>query len=472
MFRRHTFHQTLPDLEPLPATLFETALTDILDPFPRWAPLADALGAGFYISNGLILILLLAASALVAGSEVGFFSLSLDARNEIRDSDHASERRIARMLDQPQLLLATLLIFKNLLDITLVTLTSIATKEALGDGVEAWVGVVIQTVGVTFLIVFFGELIPKVWANQNPIRFLKITAPIIDAAQLLFRPISVPLMGISNLIEKRVQRKGYTITAEELSHALEITTGKDTSLEQKEILRGIVNFSSISVKQIMRSRMDITGFDIELDFHELMDKINKSGYSRVPVYRHTIDRIEGILYIKDLLPHIDQDEHFAWQETLRQVYFIPESKKIDDLLHDFQEKRVHMAVVVNEYGETEGLITLEDIIEEIVGDIRDEYDEEEIQYTKIDDHTYVFEGKTPLNDVVKVMNLNLDVFEDARGDSESIGGLLLELFGRLPKVNEEVALDRYTFRVLAADQKKIKKVRISVQREAVAEGDD
>lgn len=444
--------------------LTETVLGDILDPFPLWAPLASAVGAGFYISNGLILILLLAASALASGSEVGFFSLSLDARNDIRDSDNASERRIAKMLDHPQLLLATILIFKNLLDITLVTLTAVATKQALGEGVEAWVSILIQTVGVTFLIVFFGELIPKVWANQNPIRFLKITAPVIEAAQVIFKPISIPLMSISNIIEKRVQRKGYTITAEELSHALEITTGKDTSLEQKEILRGIVNFSSISAKQIMRSRMDITAFDIELDFHELMDKINKSGYSRVPVYRGTIDKIEGILYIKDLLPYIDQDESFNWQETLRPVYFIPESKKIDDLLHDFQEKRVHVAIIVNEYGETEGLITLEDIIEEIVGDIRDEYDDEEIQYTKIDDNTYVFEGKTSFNDVTKVLSIDSEVFGNVRGDSESLGGLLLELFGRLPKVNEEVTHQFFTFRVLAADQKRIKKVRVSVLR--------
>ncbi|MDR6192964.1 putative hemolysin [Siphonobacter sp. BAB-5404] len=457
-----TLDQTLSILEP--HLLTEPVLGDILDPFPLWAPLANAVGAGFYISNGLILILLLAASALASGSEVGFFSLSLDARNDIRDSDHASERRIAKLLDHPQLLLATILIFKNLLDITLVTLTAVATKEALGEGVEAWVSILIQTVGVTFLIVFFGELIPKVWANQNPIKFLKITAPVIEAAQVIFKPISIPLMSISNMIEKRVQRKGYTITAEELSHALEITTGKDTSLEQKEILRGIVNFSSISARQIMRSRMDITAFDIELDFHELMDKINKSGYSRVPVYRGSIDKIEGILYIKDLLPYIDQDESFNWQETLRPVYFIPESKKIDDLLHDFQEKRVHVAIIVNEYGETEGLITLEDIIEEIVGDIRDEYDEEEIQYTKIDDNTYVFEGKTSLNDVTKVLSMDSEIFDTVRGDSESLGGLLLELFGRLPKVNEEVTHQYFTFRVLAADQKRIKKVRVSVLR--------
>ncbi len=459
-----TLDQTLSILEP--HLLTETVLGDLLDPFPLWAPLASAVGAGFYISNGLILILLLAASALASGSEVGFFSLSLDARNEIRDSDHASERRIAKLLDHPQLLLATILIFKNLLDITLVTLTAVATKEALGEGVEAWVSILIQTVGVTFLIVFFGELIPKVWANQNPIRFLKITSPIIEAAQVVFKPISIPLMSISNVIEKRVQRKGYTITAEELSHALEITTGKDTSLEQKEILRGIVNFSSISARQIMRSRMDITAFDLELDFHELMDKINKSGYSRVPVYRSSIDKIEGILYIKDLLPYIDQNENFNWQQTLRPVYFIPESKKIDDLLHDFQEKRVHMAIIVNEYGETEGLITLEDIIEEIVGDIRDEYDEEEIQYTKIDDNTYVFEGKTSLNDVTKVLSMDSETFDSVRGDSESLGGLLLELFGRLPKVNEEVSHQIFTFRVIAADQKRIKKVRVSVMRPA------
>ncbi len=416
-----------------------------------------------YLINGFILLILLALSAVVAGSEVAFFSLSVDERAQCRESDSAAERKISQLLDRPQLLLATLLIFTNLLNITFVTITAYLSSQVLGEGVEKWVSVLVQTVGVTFVIVFFGELIPKVWANQNNLRFLRYTTPLIDFATKAFRPISVPLMSISNVIEKRVQRKGYTLTAEELSHALEITTGQGTSAEQKEILRGIVNFSTIAARQIMRTRMDITAFDVELDFHELMDKINKSGYSRVPVFRETLDRIEGTLYIKDLLPHLDRLEDFAWQQLIRPPYFIPENKKIDDLLYDFQEKRVHMAIVVNEYGETEGLVTMEDIIEEIVGEIRDESDEEEVDYTRLDANTYVFESKTSLVTFCKVLNVELDVFEKVRGESESLGGLLLELFARLPKANEEISFDKFQFRIISADNRRIKRVRVVVQ---------
>lgn len=441
-------------------------LLDKGDPLPWLGLLADTLvstSLTSYAINFAVLVILLLLTAVVAGSEVAFFSLSSDERTRCRESDYPSDQRIIKLLDKPQLLLATLLIFTNLLNITFVTITTIMTKEALGTEAEGVIGILIQTVGVTFVIVFFGELIPKVWANQNNLRFLKITVPLIDVATAVFKPISIPLLGISNLIEKRIQRRGYSISVDELNHALEITTGQETSHEQKEILRGIVNFSSITVRQIMRSRMDLTAFDIELDFHELMDKINKSGYSRVPVFRDTVDKIEGIVYIKDLLAHIDKNEHFKWQELIRSPYFVPESKKIDDLLQDFQEKRVHMAVVVNEYGETEGLVTLEDIIEEIVGDIRDEFDEEEIGFTKLDNHTYIFESKTLLTDFCKVLDLDFNTFDKVRGESESLGGLLLELFGRLPNASEEISFGAYVFRVVSADNKRIKKVRVTVQ---------
>ncbi|MCY7352830.1 MAG: gliding motility-associated protein GldE [Cytophagaceae bacterium] len=444
-----------PSADPLPALWhLATVLVQVVD-----------LPLSVYLINGLILMVLLGLSAIVSGSEVAFFSLSADERARCRDSDSAIERKIVRLLDRPQLLLATLLIFTNLLNITFITITAYLTSQLLGNGVEKWVGILVQTVGVTFVIVFFGELIPKVWANQNNLRFLRYTAPIIATASRVFRPISVPLMGISNVIEKRVQRKGYTITAEELTHALEITTGQGTSAEQKEILRGIVNFSSIAARQIMQSRMDITAFDVELDFHELMDKINKSGYSRVPVYRESLDKIEGILYIKDLLVHLDNDENYQWQTLIRPPFFIPESKKIDDLLHDFQEKRVHMSIVVNEYGETEGLVTLEDIIEEIVGDIQDEFDEEEVDYTRLDANTYVFEGKTPLANFCKILDIDLEVFEKVRGESESLGGLLLELFARLPKANEEIRHANFQFRIISADTRRIKRVRVVVEPE-------
>ncbi len=442
-----------------------------VDPLPTLWRLAvvltqvNGLPLSVYLINGLILLILLLLSAVVAGSEVAFFSLSVDERAQCRESDSSVERLIARLLDRPQLLLATLLIFTNLLNITFVTITAYLTSQSLGENVEQWVSLLIQTVGVTFVIVFFGELIPKVWANQNTLRFLRYTAPLIDVATKVFRPIAVPLMNISDIIERRVKRKGYTMTAEELTHALELTTGQGTSAEQKEILRGIVNFSTITARQIMRSRMDITAFDVEFDFHELMDKINKSGYSRVPVFRESLDKIEGTLYIKDLLPHLDKLEDFRWQELIRPPYFIPENKKIDDLLSDFQEKRVHMAIVVNEYGETEGLVTMEDIIEEIVGDIQDEFDDEAVDYTRLDERTYVFEGKTPLTNFCKVLDVDLDLFEKARGESESLGGLLLELFARLPKVNEEITFEAFQFRVISADNRRIKRVRVVLQPE-------
>ncbi len=437
------------------------------DPASGWAIAQIALHPDLpvYAVNLVLLVLLLGLSALISGSEVAFFSLSLDDRTRCRESEDSAERRIARLLDKPQLLLATILIFSNLVNITFITISAYLAQQYVGLDTSTLLGLVLLTLGVAFLIVFFGELVPKVWASQNSLRFLRVTAPVIDLATVVFRPVSIPMLGITNVIEKRVQRKGYTITAEELSHALEITTGQGTSVEQKEILRGIVQFSSIAARQIMRSRMDITAFENDLDFHELMDKVNKSGYSRVPVYRDSIDRIEGILYIKDLLPHLDRGDDFVWQELLRPPYFIPESKKIDDLLHDFQEKRVHMAVVVNEYGETEGLVTFEDIIEEIVGEINDEFDDEELNYAKLDANTYVFEGKTLLNDFAKALDLDLDLFEKVRGESESLGGLLLELFGRLPKSNEEIKYDAYTFRVLSVDTKRIKKVRVTVQPE-------
>jgi gliding motility-associated protein GldE len=301
------------------------------------------------------------------------------------------------------------------------------------------------------------------------LKFAKLTAPLIEVASIIFKPLSSLLLGISNIIEKRVERKGYTITADELNHALEITTGQGTSAQEKDILKGIVNFGSTSAKSAMRPRRDVTAFDIEWDFHELMDKINKSGYSRVPVFKETIDKIEGVLYIKDLLPHIEKDEHFNWQELIHQAFFIPESKKIDDLLYDFQEKRVHMAIVVNEYGETEGIITMEDIIEEIVGDINDEYDEEDLGYKRLEDGSFEFEGKVTLNDVCRALGIDNDYFEKVKGESESLAGLLIELFARLPHAGEEIDYDKFRFRIASVDTRRIKRVKVTIKNEETDE---
>jgi putative hemolysin len=414
----------------------------------------------FYAINIGILILLLILNAIISGSEVAFFSLTSEERARCRESEIGSERAIVKLLDNPQRLLATLLIFINLVNITFIVLASYLTWQSFPK--DSPITIIILTFGVTFVIVFFGELIPKVYANQNNLRFAKLTVPIVEFATFIFKPIAALLLGISGLFENSIERKGYNITAEELNHALEITTGKDTTEKEKDILKGVVNFGNTSSRQVMRSRLDITAFDLDWNFHELMDKINKSGYSRVPVYKDKIDKIEGILYIKDLLPHIDKDEHFEWQPLLHSPFFIPENKKIDDLLYDFQEKRVHMAIVVNEYGETEGLVTMEDIIEEIVGDIHDEYDDDAVDYKKIDENTYEFEAKTALNDFFKILNIDSETFEEIKADSESVAGLLLELFGRLPNASEEIEFERYKFNVISADNKRIKKVRVNI----------
>ena len=446
----------------------ETILSD--EPHPILVLFAQQLEStssySVYGINALVLVGLLLLSALLAGSEVAFFSLSAEERAACRESESSSERTIAKLLDKPQQLLATLLISINLVNISFITIATFMTEDISGKEHKGeLIPTLILLVGVTFIITFFGELIPKVWAQQNNLRFAKITASLISVATTIFKPLSSMLLGISNIIEKRVERKGYSITVDELNHALEITTGKDTSEQEKDILKGIVNFGSISAKSVMRSRRDITAFDFNFDFHELMDKINKSGYSRVPVYKETIDKIDGVLYMKDLLPHIDKDEKFKWQELVRTAFFIPESKKIDDLLYDFQEKRVHMAVVVNEYGETEGIVTMEDIIEEIVGDIHDESDVEDSGYIKLADGSYEFEGKVALNDVCRALDIENDYFDKVRGDSESLGGLMIELFTRLPHAGEETEFEKYKFRIASVDTRRIKKVKITLKVE-------
>jgi len=433
------------------------------DPFP--IHLLSFIDPNLSISSvlfiGVILIALLFLSALLAGSEVAFFSLNADQRAALRESDNPDEKAVSALLDNPQQLLATLLIAINFVNIIFITLSNYLTEMILGP---QSVGTLLVTLfllfGVTFIITFFGELIPKVWAQQNNIRFATFSATLIQFFTLIFTPLSKSLLGISNLIEKRIVKKSYTLTAHELNHALEITTDENTTEQEKDILRGILNFGNTSVKSVMMARRDIVAFDTEMDFHELMDKINKNGYSRVPVFKETIDKIEGILYIKDLLVHVEEDENFDWISLLHQPFFVPENKKIDDLLYDFQEKRVHMAIVVNEYGETEGLVTMEDIIEEIVGEINDEFDDETVDYKRIDDQNYLFEAKTSLNDFCRVFDLEPVYFEKAKGESETLGGLMIELFGRIPNSGEELTWEDFQFKIQSVDARRVKKVKV------------
>jgi len=433
------------------------------DPFPGILLFIEQMPALFYSINGIVLLALLLLSGLISGSEVAFFSLSPHEIEEFRDDKNRKLNIIARLLENPKKLLATILILNNFINIAIITLSTFLSWQIVGSKSPRGMVIVILTFLVTFAIVFIGEVVPKVYANQNNLTFARITAPLLNFSQSILHPLSWLLMSISHVIEKRVERKGYNISVDELNQALEITTGEETSEEEKGILKGIVNFGTLTVTQVMRSRLDITAFDMEIDFHDLMDTVNKTGYSRIPVFNETIDKIEGILYIKDLLPYLDSDEQFAWQKLLRPGYFVPESKKIDALLKDFQEKRVHMAIIVDEYGGTSGLITLEDIIEEIVGEIKDEFDDDDdVAFHMIDNNTYVFEGKTSLNDFCKIVGEDVSIFEDVKGESESLGGLILEIHSKLPRVGEKINFDRFVFTVVSVDTKRIKRVRVFI----------
>ncbi len=421
----------------------------------------EALYFAFY---GALLVLLLGLSAIVSGSEVAFFSLSKEDILNCRNGESPSERSIAKLLDQPRRLLATILIANNLINVAFITLSTFVVWRFVGSHTTEGIVLIVLTIGTSAAIVFFGEVVPKVYANHNNTGFAKMASGLISMASVIFKPVAWILMSMSDVIESRIEKKGYNLSVDDLNQALELTTNQNTSEEEKGILKGIVNFGTLSVKQVMQSRMEITAMDIEIDFHELMSKINKHGYSRIPVYRETIDKIEGILYIKDLLSYIDNEADFKWQTLLRPGYFIPENKKVDSLLRDFQEKRVHMAIVVDEYGGTSGLITLEDVIEEIVGEINDEFDSDGLGYNKLDEHTFIFEGRTSLNDFCKVIGDEVSIFDQVKGESESLGGLLLELHAKLPRVGEKISFDHFRFTVVSVDNKRIKRVRVYTNR--------
>ena len=428
----------------------------------------------FYLISGIILVGLLMMSALISGSEVAFFSLTSKDISECKSSASDNDNKLVALIINPKLLLATILIINNFVNVAIVTLATFITWQLTGTTSSEGTTIAVLSIVVTFVILFFGEVLPKVYATPNNLQFARFATPFISLGEKIVRPLSYAIMSITNVIEKRFEKKGYDISVEEMHHALELTTiNEDTTAEEKDILKGIVNFGTLTVKQVMRSRVDITAFDSEIDFHELMDKVNKSGFSRVPVYSETIDNIDGLLYIKDLLPYIDSDESFDWKDLLRPGFFVPETKKIDALLRDFQEKRVHMAIVVDEYGGTSGLITLEDIIEEIVGEINDEFDDEVVPYDQVDDNTYVFEGKTTLNDFCKITEQQTSVFDTVKGESESLGGLLLELNAKLPSAGERISYNKFEFTVVAVDKKKIKKVKVKIdEAEPTPEAED
>lgn len=419
----------------------------------------------YFLSFVFIAVLLL-LSALISAAEVAFFSLKPDELGRCKQSVDKREKRITTLLKKPRELLGTILVVNNLSNVGVITISTFLMWEMTGTRTPAQFIIGIVIFSVTFIITFFGEIIPKVYATKKNLILAKRVVNVVSILMVIFKPITRLLLNMSNFVDSKFKRKAYETTVEDLNQALDIATVNDeTTKDEKEFLKGIVNFGTLTVKQVMRSRMDISAANIEMNFIELIDWVNKSGFSRIPVYRETADKIEGVLYIKDLLPFMDQDVSFDWHKLLRPGFFVPETKKIDSLLKDFQEKRVHMALVVDEYGGTSGLITLEDIIEEIIGDINDEFDEVKVNFQKIDDNTFVFEGKTSLNDFCKVLDCETSLFDPIRKESESLSGMLLELNNEFPKLGDQLSYEQFTFIIEDVDSKTIKQIKVQVHEQ-------
>lgn len=408
----------------------------------------------------MIVLFLLISSALVSGSEVAYFSLSPAELNKLRRSKLKIDQAVIRLLGIPDKLLATILVANNFINIGIVIISAFITSKLFNFSGPAAYGFIIQVIIITCLLLFFGEILPKVYASRYAVKFSKLMAKPLDISEKIFRPINSFLIYSTSIVNKKFMQKRKNISIAELSDALELTQ-HDIS-EDKKILKGIVKFSNIYVKEIMKSRLDVVSVDITTKFKDLMSIINNSGYSRIPVYENTFDNIKGILYIKDLLPYIHKSGFFKWQSLIRPPYYIPESKKINDLLKEFQINKIHMAIVIDEYGGSSGIVTLEDILEEIVGEITDEYDYEESIYTKIDENQYIVEGKILLNDFYKILNISENVFDDIKGDADTLAGLLLELRGEIPGKDEKISYKNFVFKVISVDKRRIIKIHVTV----------
>ncbi|MDY8135053.1 gliding motility-associated protein GldE [Aquimarina sp. 2201CG5-10] len=419
--------------------------------------------------NIVVLIILLLFSALISGSEVALFSLT---PTDLKDDENASKnlKIISKLLSKPKKLLATILVANNFINIAIVllfdTLGEIYFKD-LDIVLWGWFDVrfVVEVGVVAFMILLFGEILPKIYASRNKMKFAKLMARPLGVLDWIITPISMPMRRVTIGIHNRLGKQKSNLSVDQLSQALELTSDTDTTIEEKKILEGIVSFGNTDTKQVMRPRIDIFALNKEASYKEVIPEIVENGYSRIPVYEENVDKVVGILYVKDLLPHINKT-NFDWINLLREPYFVPENKKLDDLLNDFKNKKNHLAIVVDEYGGTSGLISLEDIIEEIVGDISDEFDDEDLIFSKLDDRNYVFEGRTSLKDLYKILQLeDSSVFEDNKGEAETIAGFLLEISGSFPKRGEILMMDKYVFKVESLDNKRIKQIKLTIEDE-------
>jgi gliding motility-associated protein GldE len=444
----------------------------LLEQFPSLSTVV-LLPLGPDVLTGLLVILfLLILSSLISGSETAFFGLQSTGLHSLKKEESGRARLVPLLLERPKRLLATILIANIFFNVAIVILSTFISLRLFDFNSHPYLGFIIQAIVITSLILLFGEIMPKIYASQQQKNYAIRMAPLLRSLVSLFYPLSSLLINTTGIIDRRYARKGHNLSMSELSEAIEITSDGDTAEEDKKILKGIVKFGDIAVREIMKARIDVTAVDTSLEFEALIDTIIHSGYSRIPAYEGSFDQISGILYIKDLLPYLGKARDIRWQELLRPGFFVPENKRISELLREFQEKKIHMAIVVDEYGGTSGIVTLEDIIEEIVGEISDEFDvdSDEILHQQVSDNQWVFEGKASLNDFCKIMNIDDRVFEHLKGESDTLAGLILETEGNIPEKNTEIRIPPFTFLVEDADSRRIN--RILVTRESEPNEDD
>ena len=420
----------------------------------------------------ILAILLLYASGFVSASEIAFFSLSPSDLSKIEENEHPSDSRIKALLDDSERLLATILISNNFVNVTIIMLCNFFFASVIDFGDAKLLEFILITVVLTFLLLLFGEIMPKIYSAQNTLKFCRKAAPVISVLLSVLKPVSNLLVHSPFLINKLTRkRKVPNLSVDDLSQALELTDKNEIS-EESNMLKGIIRFGEETAEEVMTSRLDIVDLEINTPFPDVIKCIVDNAYSRIPVYEESRDNIKGILYIKDLLPYLDKGADFKWQNLIRPAYFVPETKMIDDLLRDFQANKIHIAIVVDEFGGTSGIVTMEDIIEEIVGEINDEYDEEERTYVKISENVYIFEGKTLLSDFYKLAEIDPDDFESVAGDADTLAGLLLELKGEFPVLHEVINFNRYRFEILEMDARRIVKVKVTVGKKPEKEKEE
>ncbi len=416
----------------------------------------------YLIGTFLFLVLMIALSGLFSASENAMFSLSAKDKEDLKENDTSSNRAILTLLSQPKKLLATILVGNNFVNVSFVIVSSVWLESIFNPDMNDYLDFAIKVVVVTLILLLFGEVVPKVYATKKNVSISKFMAIPLLVCQKLFAFLVVPMVKFTSIIDKRVKIHEHTVSADELTHAIDITSDNDTGLQEKEILKGIVNFGNKTVRQIMKGRVDVAALDSSMAFDEMLKRVNELGYSRLPVYNETFDNIEGVLYIKEILPHLYEKNTFNWLSLLKPAFFVPDNKRIDLLLSEFQEERMHMAIVVDEYGGKLGIVTMEDILEEIFGEINDEFDEELLTYSKLDDNKYIVEGKLLINDFCKITQTEDDFFDQVKGDSETVAGMLLELNGRIPARNETIKHKHFSFTIESVDNRRIKRIKVEI----------